>query len=125
MKIDLQQLDFFEAVEIPVSKETTYLFAKNAVKFLNIKTIDDIIYFFNKETGLFEEAEKFLLSKIEKAFDEKLSKHQVNEILARIKRLTFSERIEPTENFIPFGNGIYNLKKKELLPYSEDFFFLS
>lgn len=110
----------------PSPTEQTY-YNVNALllntKYLTFSDTDEI-YSYNGETGLYEEAETNLKKSIQYQWQDDCTVHIVNESIALAKRLSYVDRKETEKpNLLPLENGVFDLTKNELLPYSQDHFF--
>lgn len=103
----------------------------NGEKVCGIKTFTDNkdIIIYNKDTGVYEQDGEITLShQIELRLKEKAENKQVCEIIHSIKRKTFYDRgdLDKQPKIIkPIGNGLLNLKTKELEPFSPEYVFLN
>jgi putative DNA primase/helicase len=107
----------------PFTKE---ILQKDKLFFDNYKRL----FIFDQQNGLWtENAEIILEAELRQGSlgDELLKKYYIQEILADVKALAYSqeEMKEPEPHLIPFNNIIYNLKTDERLDYSSDYFFTS
>lgn len=107
----------------PSTKE---ILQKHKLIFDNYKRL----FIFDQQSGLWtENAEIILEAELRQGSlgDELLKKYYIQEILADVKALAYSqeEMKEPEPHLIPFNNIIYNLKTDERLDYSSDHFFTS
>ena len=109
--------------------EHTYEINKNKV--CGIKTFQDNkdIILYSEEYGIYvQDAEIFLSSEIERRFGEQSTNMQVKEIIESIRRRTYYDREEIQNNpkhLRPVGNGLWNIKKKELIDFTPEHVFLS
>jgi putative DNA primase/helicase len=85
------------------------------------------MFYYNKETGLYESFEKILATEIQKSFGVTLTVHAVNEIFGHIKRQTYKDRkiIGGNLNLIPLLNGVFDFTTETLLPHSSENIFLT
>jgi len=74
------------------------------------------------ETAKKERNKEFIL-KMERAIDKGPSANDINEVLAMIRRTTFThDEINPL-GYIPFKNGLLNIKTRKLEVFNPDFFY--
>ena len=59
------------------------------------------------------------------ALNHKLSKHDMDELINRLLLICDRVQINKDQDLIAVGNGIFDYKRKVLLPFSEDYVFLS
>jgi putative DNA primase/helicase len=96
-----------------------------------IKTFQDNkdIILYSKEHGIYaQDADIYLSSEIEKRFGEQSTNMQVKEIIESIRRRTYYDREEIQKNpkhLRPVGNGLWDIKKKELVAFTPEHVFLS
>ena len=70
-----------------------------------------------------QEGNKPLAEKLRNCLDHGPSVNDINEVLAMIRRTTFSyDEMNPASH-IPFRNGLLNLKTRKLEPFTPDLFF--
>lgn len=111
------------------TKDGVYSIAEYLVEKYHIKTIPDgnrnFFYLYND--GFYTVVDEgSLKNKAEIILDRLLSNHLTNEIIGKIKRLTFCERKEIEKNdlnLICVNNGILNIETLELKPHTPDIFF--
>ncbi len=109
--------------------EHTYEINKN--KICGIKTFQDNkdIILYSEKYGIYvQDAEIFLSSEIERRFGEQSTNMQVKEIIESIRRRTYYDREEIQNNpkhLRPVGNGLWDIKKKELIDFTPEHVFLS
>jgi len=79
---------------------------------------EDGVYILGSESIIEEYAEEILA--------EKCDNKTVNEILGKVRRLTYRDEtiFDMDPNFICVKNGILNIMTKELVPHSPDYYFL-
>ena len=91
----------------------------------HIKTFEDTaeIYCFDKESGLYIPAEKKFITAIEFKLGEKATRRVIEEILAKIRRMTYVKRESIEEpNLVPVRNGIFQIEEQTIIPYSHKYF---
>jgi len=118
-----------ESFEKEDTKEGVYAIANYLVSKYNIKTIPDgkrdFFYLYNEGFYTSVDAES-LKSKAEIILDKLLSNHSANEIIGKIKRMTFCSRKDIEENHLSLicvNNGILNIDTLELTPHTPEVFF--
>ena len=102
--------------------------AKSLMDRFVLRTFKDTgeIFYYQEEEGIYIPAEKMLETTIEYELKEKSNNRRVSEIINKIRRSTYIDREQAIDpKFIPIQNGIYDLEKEELLPFSSDHFFTS
>lgn len=110
-------------------KEHTYEIEEK--KICGIKTFQDnkdIILYSEKDGIYVQDADIFLSTEIERRFGEESTNMQVKEIIESIRRRTFYNREKIQDNpkhLRPVGNGLWDIKKKELIKFSPKYVFLS
>lgn len=92
----------------------------------HIKTFEDTgeIHVYDKESGLYIPGEKKFITAIEFKLGEKATRRVIEEVLAKIRRMTYVKResvVEP--NLVPVRNGIFQIEEQKLIPYSHEYFF--
>ena len=86
------------------------------------------LYLYEPTKGVYTRYGK---EKVQKLLEEQLggflSQHDKNEIISKIKQLTYWKRPFSPENpwLVPLENGVYDMKKEKLLQHSPDYFFTS
>jgi len=105
------------------------LLAQDVLQKIKIVTLRDTqdMYFYDENEGIWRPNAETKIHEIVKEFlGEYLKTHYLNETLTAVKALTYIDRktFESAPiHLIPVANGVLNLKTKELLPFSEEYFF--
>jgi len=96
-----------------------------------IKTFQDNkdIILYSEEHGIYaQDADIYIASEIEERFGTQSTNMQVKEIIESIRRRTYYDREHIQNNpkhLRPVGNGLWDIKKKELLDFTPEYVFLS
>ena len=100
-------------------------------KICGIKTFQDNkdIILYSEEYGIYaQDADIFIASEIEERFGTQSTNMQVKEIIESIRRRTYYDREKIQDNpkhLRPVGNGLWNIKKKEIENFTPEYVFLS
>jgi len=103
----------------------------NDKNFCGIKTFQDNkdIIMYSEEHGIYaQDADIYLASEIEERLGSQSTNMQVKEIIESIRRRTYYDRenIQSNpKNLRPVGNGLWDIKKKELIDFTPEYVFLS
>jgi putative DNA primase/helicase len=84
------------------------------------------VYVYNE--GIYEEVgEVTIAEQVQKILEKENSNHSVNEIIGHIKRKTYRSResLEAPLNLLCLKNGIFDIKTRQLLEFSFNYFFLN
>ncbi len=80
------------------------------------------IFVYDEKQGIYKDAENFLREKIHMILKEETMNTRVEEVIGAVERLSYFEEMPP-RNLIPLANGIFDVDKHELRPFSPDYFF--
>ena len=86
---------------------------------------NDNIYYFSSKDGWHEDVEVEISSFIQNT-DASLSEHNINEIIAGLKHLTYNKEFKSTKlpnTLIPIPAGLYNVEKRTLEPHNKNYFY--
>jgi len=114
---------YFEEKKFIPNKLGTFILKNN-----DVKTIKKVMYRYNPETGIYEEADEYLTGLISKILQNEETKARVNEVLFNIETKTYQELLTPPITLIPVLNGILDITDIDnitVIPYSKDYFFTS
>ena len=122
--------NFKKAISNPKTLKTgLYTIAKYLVQKFQIKTIGDNhnreIYFYNN--GFYDKrGANIIKSEIESILEEICTNHYKNEIVEKVKDMTYCQREDflVDNKLINLKNGIFNIQTKELLPHNPKYLFL-
>ncbi len=105
-------------------KEKSIKFVRK--KYPDLYTDDtDVIYYFSIDDGWHEGVEPEIASFIQ-GIDESLSEHNIKEIIAGLKHLTFDNKFKSSKlpnTLIPITGGLYNVVTKTLEPHNKNYFY--
>lgn len=111
----------FQCYSVDIDKVANYLVSKNVFKTIYGKK-DEVVWIY--KNGIYTSNGTAYIKVAIESLLEKYSKNNlVNEVLGKIKRMTQVDKkdFENTDlNRIPFINGVYNLKTKQLEEHSPD-----
>jgi len=123
----MERYKFRTIPEIGTDKENIYYFNgqiwERAEEILKEKAHEEYIrqYVEVLETAKQERNKEFIL-KMERAIDKGPSANDINEVLAMIRRTTFTDDEINPPGYIPFKNGLLNIKTRKLEVLNPDFF---
>ncbi len=134
-KILLNKSELLQLIESPVVSKIRYEMKENRV-YAHCLTADFItdkiavlwdstkkdFLIWNSLTGLYDENCKHLVEKLVYRINPKFNKYDMNEIISKIKLGTAISK-EDYYSFdykVLFNNGVYDIKTKELIPYSPE-----
>ncbi|MEW6069753.1 MAG: CHC2 zinc finger domain-containing protein, partial [Candidatus Thermoplasmatota archaeon] len=92
----------------------------NDYKFITTRDNEEIFYY---NDGIYHpDAESIIKEEVKSRLGEETTEHRANEVLFQIRASTYIDReeINRHKNLIHLGNGIFDLEKMELIPFSED-----
>jgi len=124
----MERYKFRTIPEIGTDKENIYYFNdqiwERAEEILKEKAHEEYIkqYVEVLETAKQERNKEFIL-KMERAIDKGPSANDINEVLAMIRRTTFTHDEMNPPGYIPFKNGLLNIKTRKLEVFNPDFFY--
>lgn len=105
--------------------------AKLLIKQFKLVTLKetDVIYKYSWKDGIYvSDGEILVKTELEKYFKHKCNTAAVNEIINKIRRLTYqplSTFTEANKKMICLKNGVWNLEERKLLPHSPEYYFLN
>jgi len=112
-------------------KKGVHIIAEYLVKkhcFLTISGEKNDEFYYYKNGIYLLKAKKLIETEVENILGELISTHYLNEIVAKVKRMTLKDR-EDFEvkdlNLICLNNGILDIKKLKLIPHSPKYLFTS
>lgn len=95
---------------------------KDSHYFITLKDTSEL-FWYRKEVGYYIPGEIFVKEIANVELGKDATQYIIKEIIHKLKNSTYVDRTTPPENLIPLKNGLYDVKKGELIEHSSEYQF--
>ena len=112
------------AKKLPIATITKILTSLAAFKMIGANEIESSLYLYNATEGIYEERPHFIGRLVNKITSDAMQRDRT-EVMNRISDSLDVSDITKNENLAVLKNGIYDIEKHELLPFSSKYTFVT
>lgn len=112
------------AKKLPIATITKILTHLASFKMIGATEVESSLYLYNPQAGIYEERPHFI-GRLVNAITPEAMQRDRTEVMNRIADSLDVSEITKNENLAVLKNGIYNIEKHELLPFSSKYTFVT
>lgn len=112
------------AKKLPIATITKILTHLASFKMIGATEVESSLYLYNPQAGIYEERPHFI-GRLVNAITPEAMQRDRTEVMNRIADSLDVSEITKNENLAVLKNGIYNIEKHELLPFSSNYTFVT